>query len=109
MFLDDDDWLNSPTVLAELAPHLSPDRGLLVQLQRGDKIRPVAGVIESGKVGMPCLIMHHSHAGLAKISPNGEGDYHWIKAVSEVLPIKFLPLIVAQCGERGNGKPIPRK
>lgn len=102
MFLDDDDFLINPDILASLP--LSPDYGLLVQLRRGSVIRPLISEILSGKIGMPCLILHHSHKHLADIPPHGVGDYHWIKAVSEKLPIRFEPIVVVCSDSRGNGK-----
>jgi glycosyltransferase involved in cell wall biosynthesis len=102
LFLDDDDYLANPEILANLP--LSEDYGLIVQLRRGNVIRPETSEILPGKIGMPCLILHHSHKHLANIPPTGQGDYYWIKAVSEKLPMRFEPVIVVCSDKRGNGK-----
>ncbi len=108
LFLDDDDYLRNSKVIEELIPHLLPGRGLLVQLKRGDRIRPEMGLIESGKIGMPCLMLHHSHKDLGDIPPTGQGDYYWIKEVASKLEIRFVPIIVVCSDKRGNGKPERR-
>jgi glycosyltransferase involved in cell wall biosynthesis len=41
-YLDDDDWLHSPTVLEDIAPHLSdPNEGVICQFNRGVHPKPV--------------------------------------------------------------------
>jgi len=104
LFIDDDDYLANPKIISMLIPYLSQDSGLLVQLKRGSTIRPESGLIESGKIGMPCLILHHSHKDLANIPPTGQGDYHWILQVSNLIELRFVPLIVVHSDRRGNGK-----
>ena len=104
MFLDDDDILSSPDIIERLLPLLSPEHGQLVQLKRNSTICPNSISFSSGKIGMPCLILHHSHKGLADITVDGAGDYVWINKVSKLLPLKFEPLIVVESFNRGNGK-----
>lgn len=104
-FLDDDDFLNSPTALADIAPHLTnPNEAVIVQFKRGEhKVKPRNGEIISGKVGMPCLILHHSQKHIADIQAEDNGDFLWIKAVTSKIPYKFVPKILVNSPCRNYG------
>lgn len=104
IFLDDDDYFRSPTVLERVIPSLSPDSGLIVQLKRRDRLFPADAEIKEGKIGMPCLILHHSHKNLADVPYIGAGDYHWIKSVSEQIPMVFASIVVVESDQRSNGR-----
>jgi hypothetical protein len=104
MFLDDDDILSSPDIIEKVFPFLSPDTGLIVQLKRGSVIVPQALDFKTGKIGMPCLFLHHSHKNIADVTVYGAGDYVWIKRVSELLPLRFERIVVVYSFNRGNGR-----
>lgn len=104
MFLDDDDILSSPDIIEKIIPFLSPDTGLIVQLKRGSAIHPQSLDFTTGKIGMPCLILHHSHKNIADVTVHGAGDYVWIKRVSELLPLRFERIVVVYSFNRGNGR-----
>lgn len=104
MFLDDDDVLCSPDIIERIIPVLQEDTALIVQLKRGSVVVPVNKDFTTGKIGMPCLILHNSHKHIADVTVHGAGDYVWIKRVSELLPINFEPIIVVHSFNRGNGK-----
>jgi hypothetical protein len=103
IFLDDDDMLAHPGILQEVAERIEP-QGCLVQLKRGSHICPLSADFSAGKIGMPCLILHHSLKNIADITTAGAGDYVWIKKVSEQIQLTLLPLIVVLSDRRGNGK-----
>lgn len=104
MFLDDDDILSSHDIIEKIIPFLSPDNGLIVQLKRGSVIVPQALDFKTGKIGMPCLFLHHSHKNIADVTVHGAGDYVWIKRVSELLPLRFERIVVVYSFNRGNGR-----
>ncbi len=110
LFLDDDDYLANPTVLEKLALHLedNPD-GVICQMSRDSgKIKPSdelisAKKIVSGKIGMPCLVLHHQHKDLANIQCCDNGDFLWINEVSKKVDLKFVHQVVIHSPNRSYG------
>lgn len=109
-FLDDDDYLNTPDALEQIVPYLTnPNEAVICQMKRGDsKIKPSGGNIRnkeiiSGKIGMPCLILHHTQKHIADISAEDNGDYLWIKDVSMKIPVKFVEKILVNSPKRNHG------
>lgn len=103
-FLDDDDYLSSTTVLTDLIPLLKQDEANIVNLKRGSMTYPIKREINTGRIGMPCLVLHHSYKLLADIPSTGAGDFVWIKNVSEILPINWIDKILVRSDSRGNGR-----
>lgn len=112
-FMDDDDYLASPTVLEELSKHLF-EGALIVQFLRKDNrgtkgndvIKPTdrmieRGIIRKGVIGGGCLILHHSFKDVADWLPHKGADYDWIKAVTDKVPTKFVKLVL-QISEKAN-------
>lgn len=107
-FLDSDDQLVHGA-LHKLAPHLiDPDEAVIVQMIRVSRghirSKPVRDEIARGKIGMPCMILHAKHKDLADVTATEDGDYQWIKAVTDKLKWKFVPIPVVNAGRRGHGK-----
>lgn len=100
LFLDDDDIL-CDDVLAKLD---LTAKAIIVQLNRAGTISPVDTNFRRGRIGMPCLILHHSLKDLADVPGNGQGDYFWIKKVTEQTDYVFTPLVVVYSFGRGLGK-----
>lgn len=107
-FIDEGDIL-LPGALQTLQKHLKGSNGVICQFQRGHKIKPNHLLIKSrsvlrGKIGMPCLFLHHSHKDVAHFDGSvGAADYHWIKAVSRAVRLKFIALPVVYAEKRDNG------
>lgn len=114
-YLDDDDYLASPTVLEELSHHLF-EGALIVQFLRKnnnnrghDVVKPswahvVKGSIKKGMIGGGCLVLHHSFKDVADWLPHAGADYHWIKAVTDKVPTRFVPLVLQIAENKNNGK-----
>jgi glycosyltransferase involved in cell wall biosynthesis len=102
--LDDDDIL-APDVLNKLqfdAP------ALLVQINHLGSIIPKSIHFGHGQCGFPCLILHHTLKNIADIViPLEENkacnDYNWIQAVKDKVELKFVPLVLVICDQKGNG------
>lgn len=109
-FLDDDDVLTSPTVLEELAEHLTgPHEAIICQFLRNGVPKPADNyirkrVIWEGKIGLPCLVLHSKHKALSGLDGQKAGDYRYIKEVAEKVNTKFIALPLVSAGPRGNGK-----
>ncbi len=105
-FLDDDDYLNTPTALADIAKHLTnPNEAVICQMKRDERrIKPRTAEIISGKIGMPCMILHHTQKDLADIPAEDNGDYLWIKAVTSKIPYKFVEKILVCSPKRNYGQ-----
>jgi hypothetical protein len=107
--IDSGDTLASPTSLEALWGHLKSCVGVICQMSRNGRIKPKNQLISErrvlrGKIGMPCLFLHHSYKDVAHLDGSvGGADYLWIKAVSRKVRLKFIPLVVVDCGERDNG------
>lgn len=109
MFLDDDEQLTSNKCIESVSKHLKGSYGLICQFSRGGVLKPSnefikRNVIKRGKIGMPCIFLHHSLKNVADFDGTvGAADYHWIKAVSKKVRLKFVPIVVAYADRRSNG------
>lgn len=107
--IDSGDTLASPDALEALWRHFKGSAGVICQMSRNGRIKPKTQLIKErrilrGKIGMPCLFLHHSYKDVAHLDGSvGGADYVWIKAVSRKVRLKFIPLVVVNCGERDNG------
>jgi glycosyltransferase involved in cell wall biosynthesis len=112
-FLDDDDILTSPTVLQDLAAHLtSPQEAIICQFLRNGVPKPADNyirkrVVWEGKIGLPCLVLHSRHKALSRLDGQKAGDYRYIKQVTDKVPTKFICLPLVNAGARGHGKMEP--
>jgi hypothetical protein len=111
MFLDDDDFLHSPTVLEELASHFEgPHKAIVCQFLRKGAPKPLDRLIQArqvieGRIGLPCLVAHHSVKQIGKLDGYKAGDYRYVKTVTELVTTKFVSLVVVESDRRSNGKP----
>lgn len=110
VFLDNDDYLR-PGSLKEIAQHLDdPAQGVICQFIRNKRPKPNDTLIRNkkilkGLIGGSCIILHQTHKYLAEWQSGPAADYRFIKAVSEKLPLKFVPVVVAIAGNGGlHGK-----
>jgi hypothetical protein len=82
MFLDSDDVL-IPGAIEKIKPHLEPGRALIVQMLRNGVPKPARAEIVKGRIGLPCIILHHSHKDIADVEAHEYGDYSWISKCGE--------------------------
>jgi hypothetical protein len=107
-FLDEGDVI-LPNSLSVLAKHLKGSNGVICQFSRAGKLKPSALLIRQrqvlrSKIGMPCLFLRHDLASLVDFDGSvGAADYHWIKAVSRKVNLKFIPLPVVFAERRDGG------
>jgi glycosyltransferase involved in cell wall biosynthesis len=107
-FVDDDDILTRPTILEELAQHLTEPGAIICQFLRNGLAKPRTpyirrGIIEEGKIGLPCLVLHSKHKHLSELDGQKSGDYRYIKAVTDQVPAKFIELTLVTCDRRSRG------
>jgi hypothetical protein len=109
-FLDDDDTLANPNVLTEISKHLTdPDTAIICQFLRGDRPKPAdmlmdAGKIVRGKIGLPCIFLHHSKKHIADFVATEDADYRFIKEVASKMKVKFVKQVVVSSPRRSFGK-----
>jgi hypothetical protein len=108
-FLDDDDVLASPTILEQLAAHLTEPGAIICQMLRNGVAKPRDNyihnkIIEEGKIGLPCLVLHSKYKTLSGLDGQKAGDYRYIKAVTDQVSTKFICLSLVDAGARGHGK-----
>src|SRR5688572_15539383 len=103
MFLDSDDTIIRGAI-NKIIPYLREDKALIVQMLRNGKPKPRNGLIEKGKIGMPCMILHSKHKHLADVTATEDGDFQWIKAVTDKIGYEFVPIPLVDAGKRGRGK-----
>lgn len=107
-FLDEGDVI-IPNSLTILAGHLKGSNGVICQFSRAGKLKPSALLIRQrqvlrSKIGMPCLFLRHDLASLVDFDGSeSAADYHWIKAVSRKVNLKFVPLPVVYAERRDGG------
>ncbi len=108
-FLDDDDTLTNPTVLQQLAEHLTEPGAIICQFMRNGITKPADNyirkkVVREGKIGLPCLVLHSKHKDLGILDGEKAGDYRYIRYVTSLVPTKFIALPLVSAGPRGHGK-----
>jgi hypothetical protein len=107
-FLDEGDVI-IPNSLSILAKHLKGSNGVICQFSRAGKLKPSALLIRQrqvlrSKIGMPCLFLRHDLAALVDFDGSeSAADYHWIKAVSRRVNLKFVPIPVVYAERRDGG------
>ena len=107
-FLDEGDII-LPGSLDALRLTLKGSHGVICQFSRGGKLKPPMPYIFNrqivrGKIGMPCLFLHHSHKNVADLDGSvGAADYHWIKAVARKIKLKFVNIPVVYADKRDGG------
>lgn len=113
-YLDSDDWISKRISLNAIAQHLTnPNIGVICQYLRGRKAKPSTLVtrhdktvdpesIIKGRIGGSAIFLHHTHKDLAMWDGNRAADYRFIKAISEKIPLKFVPIPVVQTGNSGR-------
>ena len=111
-FLDDDDTLAHKHVIANMVNHLiNPHRAYIVQYLRNKVIKPSwllseRARISSGKIGLPCIWLHHTYKNLFELDPEFEdGDFRWIRSICVKLKPKFIQEVVVNCDRRSYGIP----
>lgn len=108
-FVDDDDTLTRPTILKELSTQLIEPGAIICQFLRHGLVKPRTpyirrGVIEEGKIGLPCLVLHSNYKNLSELDGQKSGDYRYIKAVTDQVPTKFIELPLVTCDRRSKGE-----
>lgn len=110
MFIDDDEFLYDTTALERVSGHLSANHGVICQMNRGGNLKPSNEllknkIIRRGKIGMPCVVLHHSHKNIVHFDGSvGAADYTFIKNLQKRVPFKFVPIVVAYCDRRSHGQ-----
>lgn len=110
-YLDDDDTLENENSLSEIAVELTDqNQAVICQfLRRGIIKKPSDDLIDkkliiNGRIGMPCIILHHTHKNIAKFTDKVNADFLFIKEVSQKLPCKFVKKILVNSPHRNWGK-----
>lgn len=109
-FLDDDDTLHDENSLAEISEELTdPNQAVICQFLRANKPKPSNEfmdnkLIVNGRIGMPCIILHHSQKNIAHFTDKVNADYLYIKEVSQKIPCKFVKKILVNSPKRNFGK-----
>jgi hypothetical protein len=115
-FLDDDDWLSKSTSLAAISSYLNnPEEALIFQFFRGRRPKPLDPPVRTtdngdmyltevirGKIGGSCIVLHHSKKHLADWDGERAADYRFIKAISQTMPLRFVPIPFVQAGNNGR-------
>lgn len=102
-FLDSDDFI-IPGAIRQILPLLRPEQALICQMLRNDRPKPMKAEITRGRIGLPCIILHHSHKNLADVEAHEYGDYSFIANVCKKIPWKFVPIPLVDAGKRNRGK-----
>lgn len=108
-FLDDDDYLIDATALERISQHFEGNDAVVCQMQRtSGKIKPndlliESQLIESGRVGLPCLFLHSDHVHLADIPAVENGDFIWIDTVTRAVTTAFVKEVVVYSPQRSFG------
>ncbi len=111
VIIDDDDFIYSATALLDISAHLTdPDRGIICQFLRWATVKPGAfemrdKIIKRGRIGMPCIILHHSKKDVAHFDGQPAADFRFITDVSKKLPLEWIQKIIVKTDRIGKGKP----
>jgi len=111
-FLDDDDYLIDSTALQRISQHLfEPTEGVICQFIRWGRRKPniycmASKSIIRGKIGMPCIFLHHSKKDVAYFDDQPAADYRFIKEMSEKIKMRFVTEVVVETDRISKGKAI---
>lgn len=107
--VDEDDYLIDSECILKLSEHFEACSGIICQFSRSGRIKPSNELIRNrsilrAKIGMPCLVLHHSKKNVAHLDGRSPAaDYAWIKEVSKRVNLKFAPAVVVYSPSRGFG------
>lgn len=105
-YLDNDDYLH-PGSLKELSRHLTATTsGIICQFIRNGKPKPNDKLIRTrmiirGRIGGGSIVLRHDHKDLANWDGEAAADYRFIKAISQKVALKFIPMILQVAGNKG--------
>jgi glycosyltransferase involved in cell wall biosynthesis len=108
-FLDDDDYLVDATALERIAQNFEGNSAIICQMSRDNgKVKPSDELMDlrqitSGRIGLPCLVLHSDHIALADIAPVENGDYLWIKSITNAVEPKFVKEVLVHSPKRSFG------
>ncbi len=111
-FLDDDDMLIDSTALARISAHMiNQDEGIICQFTRWGRRKPSTYCMNSkqimrGKIGMPCIFLHHSQKGIAYFDDKPAADYRFIKEVSGKIKLNFVHEVVVETDRISKGRAV---
>ncbi len=110
-YLDNDDYIYDSNSLEKISTKLtSADEGVICQMLRKGRPKPPGAYMEDkkvvrGKIGAPCLFLHHSMKEIADWTYGKGADYKWIKEVESKIELKFVPIVIVRTGNNGlHGK-----
>lgn len=113
MFVDDDDVVICGALpkLEKTLKSIDRQTPVIVQFKRGEKLKPSndfmeKGIIQSGKIGMPCIVLNKDLEHNVEFTDAGNADYIFIKQVTEKHKPFFLKMPVVYCDRRSHGLPI---
>lgn len=103
IFLDDDDTMtNVPEGLKDGVSYIVPFmRG---NFEKPDLARRRQKIIQSGYIGLPCLILWHEHKKYVQFEATEDADYRVIKHLSTCVNIEWLDTPVVRSEKRNYGK-----
>lgn len=101
-FLDSDDFV-IPGAIDQIKPHLEEGKALICQMLRNGIAKPARAEISRGRIGLPCIVLHHSHKNLADVEAHETGDYSFIANVCRKIQWKFLAIPLVNVGKRSHG------
>ena len=111
-FLDSDDYLPEIDSLEQIAKELRGDawQAVVCQMSRDNgKIKPSDKLIsskriESGRIGLPCLILRAQYKDSLKIGVTENADFEWIKAITDSVATKYVKKVLVHSPKRSFGK-----
>jgi hypothetical protein len=102
-FLDDDDFV-IPGAISRILPLLKENEAFVCQMLRNGRPKPTFPEIVRGRIGLPCMVLHHTHKHLADVAAEEFGDYQWIKKTTDLIPWAFHEIPLVDAGKRSNGR-----
>lgn len=105
-FLDDDDTIITGSI-SKL--NLQPGKSYIVPFMRGNFEKPDLArrrqkIIQSGYIGLPCLILWHEHKKYINFEATEDADYSVIKHLSTCVNLEWLDISIVRSEKRNFGK-----
>lgn len=106
-FLDDDDILIDNEVLFRLSQLLEENKSYICRMKRKYDIFPTKNrfknkTIIRGNIGMPCIILHHTHKSICDFDNQKASDYRFITNLSEAISLEWINFILVDV--QGEGR-----
>ncbi len=111
-YLDSDDYLEENTSLENISKYLDEEKYKVVICQMSRSlglVKPIDSQMDnrqivSGKIGLPCIVFHHSTKDFVSFDTTNHADFSFIKEMKRLSDTKFIKQVLVHSPKRNFGR-----